>query len=72
MFGLPPVTQSIIIANVLMFLLEGTLGSNNLVSAFALWPIKSRFLPWHILTYAFLHGSLTHHSPRAGSALARS
>jgi membrane associated rhomboid family serine protease len=60
MFGLPPVTQNIIIANVLMFLLEGTTGSNNLVSAFALWPVGSRFLPWQLLTYAFLHGSLTH------------
>ena len=60
MFGLPPVTQSIIIANVLMFLLEGTLGINNLISVFALWPVGSQFLPWQLLTYAFLHGSLTH------------
>ena len=60
MFGLPPVTQSLIIANVLMFLLEITAGSNRLIPVFALWPIGSQFLPWQILTYAFLHGSLAH------------
>jgi membrane associated rhomboid family serine protease len=60
MFGLPPVTQSLIIANALMFLLESTSGNNGLIPALALWPIGSQFLPWQILTYAFLHGSLTH------------
>lgn len=60
MFGLPPVTQNIIIANVLVFLLEITLGGNSLISAFALWPPGSQFQPWQILTYAFLHGSVTH------------
>ncbi len=60
MFGLPPVTQGIIMANVLMFLLKGTLGINHLISVFALWPVGSQFLPWQLLTYAFLHGSLTH------------
>ena len=60
MFGLPPVTQGIIIANVLMFLMEGSLDNNNLISAFALWPIGTQFMPWQVLTYAFLHGSLTH------------
>lgn len=59
MFGLPPVTQGIIIANVLVFLLELTLG-NSLISVFALWPLGSQFLPWQILTYAFLHGSVMH------------
>ena len=60
MFDLPPVTQGIIIANVLVFLLELTLGNNSLISAFALWPLGSQFLPWQIFTYAFLHGSVTH------------
>lgn len=28
---------------------------------FALWPLNSgRFLPWQVLTYAFLHGSMMH------------
>jgi len=60
MFELPPVTQGIILANVLVFLLELTLGNNSLISVFALWPLGSQFLPWQILTYAFLHGSVTH------------
>ena len=59
MFGLPPATQGIIIANVLVYLLEITLG-NNLIYSFALWPLGSQFLPWQLLTYAFLHGSVTH------------
>lgn len=59
MFGLPPVTQSIIIVNVLVYLLEMTVGS-NLISSLALWPLGPEFLPWQLLTYAFLHGSVTH------------
>ena len=59
MFNLPPITQSIIIANVLAFLLELTLG-DTLISAFALWPLGPQFLPWQIVTYAFLHGSVAH------------
>ena len=59
MFGLPPVTQSIIIANVLVFLLELTFG-NSLISSFALWPLGSQFQQWQLLTYAFLHGGVTH------------
>ena len=28
---------------------------------FALWPLQSgRFMPWQVLTYAFLHGDFTH------------
>ena len=59
MFGLPPVTQSIIIANVAVFLLELTFG-NSLISSFALWPLGSQFQPWQLLTYAFLHGGVAH------------
>lgn len=60
MFGLPPVTKNIIIANALVYLLEVTLGNTSLISAFMLWPLGAHFLPWQILTYAFLHGSVTH------------
>ena len=56
-----PVTQALLIANVVAFLLEasGTIG----LGQFALWPpvgFDSRFEPWQLVTYAFLHGSLTH------------
>lgn len=59
MFDLPPVTRSIILANVVVFLLEMTLG-DRFVVAFALWPLGSQFLPWQMFTYAFLHGGLSH------------
>jgi membrane associated rhomboid family serine protease len=56
-----PVTQALLIANIAVFLLEGS-GMMNL-GAFALWPpggFGSNFEPWQLVTYAFLHGGLTH------------
>ena len=44
MFKRPPVTQSIIIANVPVFPLVLTLGNNSLISVFALWPPGSQLL----------------------------
>ena len=57
---MPRVTQALIIANAVVFLLEMTGGANALIAQFALWPLGDRFAPWQIVTYAFLHGSLTH------------
>ena len=59
MFNLPPVTLNLIIANVLIFLLVNMLGDQT-ISAFALWPFGPQFLPWQIVTYAFLHGGMMH------------
>ena len=55
---MPPVTQSLIIANVAVFLLQ-LAGGMPLVEWFALWP-GSNFMPWQLVTYAFLHGGITH------------
>jgi membrane associated rhomboid family serine protease len=55
---MPPVTQSLIIANVAVFLLQMS-GGAALVSWFALWP-GERFQIWQLVTYSFLHGSVTH------------
>jgi membrane associated rhomboid family serine protease len=58
---LPPVTQALLIANVALFLASGA-GMVSL-EAFALWPpggFESRFQPWQLVTYAFLHGGLAH------------
>jgi membrane associated rhomboid family serine protease len=55
---LPPVTQSLIIANVALFLLEYA-GGTPLFQWFALWP-DSNFAPWQLVTYSFLHGGLSH------------
>ena len=58
---MPAVTQSLLIANVAIFFLEAS-GMLPL-DAFALWPpggFESRFQPWQLLSYAFLHGSMGH------------
>ena len=55
---MPPVTQALIIANVVVFLLQYS-GGLPLVEWFALWP-GSNFAPWQLVTYAFLHGGVTH------------
>jgi membrane associated rhomboid family serine protease len=57
---MPRVTQALIIANAVVFLLEMTGGANALIAQFALWPLGERFAPWQLVTYAFLHGGLTH------------
>ncbi len=57
---LPPVTQALILINVAMFFLDDLLGKALTVNM-ALWPLDSGgFMPWQVLTYAFLHGSLGH------------
>jgi membrane associated rhomboid family serine protease len=54
----PALTQSLLIANVIVFLAQGSSGL-PLVEWFALWPDRN-FAPWQLLTYSFLHGSLPH------------
>jgi membrane associated rhomboid family serine protease len=66
---LPPVTQALLIANVVVFLLQQLVGDYALAQ-FMLWPIDSgeyapgaqgfSFMPWQLLTYGFMHGSLPH------------
>jgi membrane associated rhomboid family serine protease len=57
---MPRLTQSLLIANVLVFLLQQAL-DNSFTSLFALWPLGSgAFMPWQVVTYAFLHADLMH------------
>lgn len=61
-FSIPPLTRSLIIANVVVFFAEGMAGG-TLIAAFALWPLGSQhpaFEPWQIVSYSFLHANLTH------------
>lgn len=58
-FYIPPVTRALLVANVVMFLLQELLPA-PLVGWLALWPLQVGFLPWQLVTYAFLHGSLLH------------
>jgi membrane associated rhomboid family serine protease len=55
---MPPVTQSLLIANVVVFLLQMS-GGLPLIQWFALWPGEG-FFPWQLVTYSFLHGSISH------------
>lgn len=60
---MPPVTQALLIANVAVFLLQDMAGP-QFFAWFALWPPGAPDLPefqlWQLVTYGFLHGSLTH------------
>lgn len=56
-----PVTQSLLIANIAVFLLE--IGGMLPAADLALWPpggFESRFAPWQVVTYAFLHANFAH------------
>lgn len=58
---LPPVTKNLMLACVAMFCLSFFPGLLPLVDWFALWPLGSgQFMPWQVLSYAFLHGDLSH------------
>jgi len=57
---MPPLTQSLIVVNVLVFLFQQVMG-DLLVPWLALWPLGSGlFMPWQLASYAFLHGGLMH------------
>jgi membrane associated rhomboid family serine protease len=51
---MPPATQAIIAANVVVFLLQSSLDRSTLVP-FALWPLDGGFAPWQLVTYGFMH-----------------
>jgi membrane associated rhomboid family serine protease len=51
---MPPATQAIIGANVVVFVLQLTMGY-ALTDMFALWPLNGGFAPWQLVTYGFLH-----------------
>ena len=70
-----PLTLVLLIANVIVYMLMQSPGSgNSLLRWMALWPMGSpdsietirglaqvpQFYPWQLITYGFLHGSLTH------------
>jgi membrane associated rhomboid family serine protease len=54
-----PITQALLLINVALFCLQFFVG-NLLLRWFALWPIGEAFLPWQLVTYAFLHGGFGH------------
>lgn len=50
---------NLFIATLIGFLVELALGEPVLYGL-ALWPIQAGFMPWQLVTYAFLHASLSH------------
>jgi membrane associated rhomboid family serine protease len=67
---LPPVIKFLLISNVIVYILEMSY-PDAFFSYFALWPITAgpmslygqaypEFMPWQLISYAFLHGSVTH------------
>ena len=55
---MPRLTQGLISANAIAFLLEQRFGS-SLIGAFALWPpAGGLFMRWQVLSYAFLHANV--------------
>ena len=57
--SLPPATQALLLINVAAFCLEFFLGP-LFTRALALWPLSNGFLPWQLVSYSFLHGSISH------------
>jgi membrane associated rhomboid family serine protease len=65
---LPPVTKALLLANVLVYVLQ-LLVPENYLMPFKLWPIAldadpfsptASFMPWQLVTYAFMHGDPLH------------
>jgi len=54
---MPPVTLGLVVANIALFFLTA---AGGVPATFALWPLGGGFAPWQLVTYAFLHTSLTH------------
>lgn len=51
--------QTLVVVTIVVFLLESDT-AGPLVSSFALWPLQAGFMPWQLVTYAFLHASVLH------------
>ena len=56
---LPPVTQALLLINTGVFCLQFLFGF-WMERLFALWPLGTGFLPWQVVSYAFLHGDFGH------------
>ena len=57
---MPPVTLALLGTNIFVYFVVQQMGP-NIIGLFALWPWASEwFRPWQVVTYAFLHGGLTH------------
>jgi membrane associated rhomboid family serine protease len=51
--------RTLVVVTIVAFLLESDI-AGPMVSSFALWPLQAGFMPWQLVTYAFLHASVLH------------
>lgn len=51
--------QLILVTTIATFLLTSG-ADEGLINSLALWPLEHNFMPWQLVTYAFLHGNLMH------------
>lgn len=61
--SIPPITKWLLIINVAVFFISDLLAATahvSLATWFALWPLGPNFMPWQVVTYAFLHGDILH------------
>ena len=56
---MPAMTQALLLINVALFCLDYITG-RLLSQWFALYPLGHGFLPWQVVSYAFLHGNVMH------------
>ena len=57
---LPPFTKALMLICTAMFCVQALAGY-WVEAFFALWPLASgHFMPWQVITYAFLHGDMMH------------
>ncbi len=56
---MPPITRALLLINVAAFCIGIFIGP-WFTRLLGLWPLGHGFLPWQVVTYAFLHGSLGH------------
>lgn len=64
---LPPVTKALLLANVLVYVLQ-LLMPEQYLRPFHLWPVVledpfaplASFMPWQLITHAFMHGGALH------------
>ena len=59
MHSMPPGVRTLLIATIAAFMLQLGTGE-GMIASLALWPLQASFMPWQLVTYAFLHGSIAH------------
>lgn len=57
---IPAATRALLIINVGVFFLTQLSFGGAAIQWFALWPIGPEFMPWQVVTYAFLHFNFNH------------